>query len=416
MVVFAMFTVALMLAPRAWAGGKMRVLYSFKGGSDGKYPTYPGLVFDKAGNLYGTTFDGGKHGLGTVFELKRHSDGSWGEVVLHSFDGGHDGAFPNAGLVFDDAGSLYGATPFGGGLGRCSFEGAKGCGTVFELRPGGNGQWTETVLRRFDARAYGGYLKNNLILDDAGNLYGTAEGGGGCPHYSCGIVFELAPAARGSWKERILYSFHGSDGDDPSGPLLFDARGNLYGTTIGGGSADEGAVFRLEPANSGPWKETVLHSFTPQNHDGSRPCGFLAFDAEGNIYGSTQNGGKYPCDGPGCGIVYELAHDTWAETILHYFNGHHVHNFQGISDDTQGVAFDTSGNLYGTAAGTELYPAGIFELIPQKGGTWKTQIIYQFAGHSPFPGMAVYGKDGNMYGMTFFGGTDDLGTVFRLTP
>jgi len=121
--VFSILTVALALAPGAWAGATKKILYSFKGGSDGKYPTYPGLIFDKAGNLYGTTSNGGTYGFGTVFELKAHADGGWSEVVLHSFAGGRDGAFPSTGLAFDNAGNLYGATPFGGGLGRCSFEG-----------------------------------------------------------------------------------------------------------------------------------------------------------------------------------------------------------------------------------------------------------------------------------------------------
>ncbi len=415
--VFAM--IALAFAGVAWAGAKKEVLYSFKGGKDGKYPTYPGLIFDKAGNLYGTTFDGGigpLGGFGTVFELTPKADGSWTETVLHRFTGGRDGAFPYSGLVFDAAGNLYGTTDFGGGLGSCLDGGVNYyCGTVYRLSPGQNGKWTETILRRFDAKASGGYLQNNLILDAAGNLYGVAEGGDGCAQYSCGVVFELISGPKVPWKEKILYSFHGSDGDDAQSPLMFDAQGNLYGTTIGGGAADAGVVFRLEPTKKGPWKQTVLHTFTPLSHDGGRPCGRLVFDKQGNLYGSTQNGGKYPCQGLGCGIVYELAHDTWDEAIIHYFNGHRQRNFQGIANDTQGVAFDASGNLYGTATGTTLFPGGIFQLIRQQDGTWKERLVSKFpVGVSP--GMAIYGTDGNLYGGSFSGGDHSFGAVFRITP
>src|ERR1700733_2968175 len=247
-VAFAMLAMALVPVPGVWAGTKKEVLYSFKGGKDGKYPTYPGLIFDKAGNLYGTTFDGGigpLGGFGTVFELTPKAGGGWTETVLHRFTGGRDGAFPCSGLVFDAAGNLYGTTDFGGGLGSCLDGGVNYfCGTVYRLSPRQNGKWTETILRRFDAKASGGYLQNNLILDAVGNLYGVAEGGDGCAQYSCGIVFELISGPEVPWKEKILYSFHGSDGDDAQSPLMFDAQGNLYGTTIGGGAADAGVVFR----------------------------------------------------------------------------------------------------------------------------------------------------------------------------
>jgi uncharacterized repeat protein (TIGR03803 family) len=399
---------ASVLVAATWAEGTKKILHSFKGGHDGKYPTYPGLIFDKAGNLYGTTFDGGKYGLGTVFELTPGPDGSWSETVLHAFAGDRDGAFPFSGLVFDRAGNLYGTTGWGGGLGSCPIESVNYfCGTVFELKPKANGRWTETVLRRFDEGTYGGYLKNNLIVDEAGNLYGTAEGGDGCQQHNCGLVFELIPTKKGPWKEKILHSFHGPDGGDPQSPLIFDAEGDLYGTTIGGGAAYAGVVFELVPTKRGPWKETVLHSFDPQKYDGSRPCGFLALDAEGNLYGATQNGGRFPCGGSGCGVVYRLTNHTWKETILFYL--------KGIANDVAGIAFDSLGNLYGAASGTELHRGGIFELIPQQGGEWQEQLIYGFAPHTT-PGRFIYGADGNLYGMTYFGGAYDLGAVFRITP
>jgi uncharacterized repeat protein (TIGR03803 family) len=227
------------------------------------------------------------------------------------------------------------------------------------------------------------------------------------------MVFELTPTKTGDWKETILYSFSGPDGAAPQGPLIFDGIGNLYGTTISGGSADEGAVFELEPTQGGPWKETVLHSFTPQYYDGSRPSGRLAFDASGNLYGATPNGGKYSCDGQGCGMVYELAAGNWEETVIFDLRGRH---FKGISDDIEGVSFDPQGSLYGTATGAVLFPGGIFKLTLQQGDTWKEEVLYQFPGQSPGPGMAIYGADGNLYGLTFRGGAYNLGSVFRVTP
>ena len=406
--VLAAMAMALGLAPGALAAGKKEVLYSFKGGDDGKYPTYPGLVFDKAGNLYGMTFDGGKYGLGTVFELKPNKDGSWTETVIHTFAGNLDGADPFSGLVIDSAGNLYGTTYFGGGLGSCS-DG--GCGTVFRLSPGRNGEWSETILRSFDNGIYGGNLSVSLILDASGNLYGAAEGGNRCQQDSCGVVFELVRAARAPRREKLLYSFHGGDGWFPQSPLIFDANGNLFGTTYGGGPDNAGVVFELQPAKRGLWEETVLQAFTHVTQ-GFGPSGLLALDARGNLYGSTQNGGKYPCDGPGCGVIYELAHGSWQETIIHEFRGR---DFKGMSDPTSGVAFDSSGNLYGAATGTALYPGGIFQLTPRQGGTWKETLISKFP-VDVSPGMVVYGLDGDRYGVSYGGGKYNLGAVFRIKP
>ena len=300
-VVLSALAMALALAPGAWAGAKKEVLYSFKGGKDGKYPTYSPLVFDKA-NLYGTTFFGGKYGLGTVFELKPNKNGTWSETVIHAFAGDRDGAQPYSGLVSDAAGNLYGTTGLGGGLGKCFNGTSHYCGTVYRLSRGRNGTWSETILRRFDDRANGGYLYNALILDASGNLYGAAaEVGDGAD----GVAFELIRGETVPWKEKVLYSFHGPDGNTPDSPLMFDANGNLYGTTIGGGPVNGGVVFELQPTKRGPWRETILHAFT-QVPQGYEPSGLLILDKEGNLYGSTQDGGKYSCGGPGCGVIYEL--------------------------------------------------------------------------------------------------------------
>ncbi len=407
-VVLSALAMALALAPGAWAGAKKEVLYSFKGGKDGKYPTYSPLVFDKA-NLYGTTFFGGKYGLGTVFELKPNKNGTWSETVIHAFAGDRDGAQPYSGLVSDAAGNLYGTTGLGGGLGKCFNGTSHYCGTVYRLSRGRNGTWSETILRRFDDRASGGYLYNALILDASGNLYGAAaEGGDGAD----GVAFELIRGETVPWKEKVLYSFHGPDGNTPDSPLMFDANGNLYGTTIGGGPVNGGVVFELQPTKRGPWRETILHAFT-QVPQGYEPSGLLAMDKEGNLYGSTQDGGKYSCGGPGCGVIYELRHEngSWKETIIHEFNGH---DFKGIVDDTEGVAFDASGNLYGTASGLSHYPGGIFRLVHQ-GGAWAEQLIYKFP-LDALPGMVTYGSDGRLYGALVLEGKYNLGQVYRIVP
>ena len=240
----------LALAISAWAA-KREVLYSFKGGDDGKYPTYPGLVFDKSGNAYGMTFDGGKYGLGTVFELKPSKDGSWAETVIHAFAGSRDGAEPYSGLVMDSAGNLYGTTLFGGGLGTCTNG---GCGTVFRLSRGQNGRWKETILRRFDLGSRGGEPTVNLTLDSSGNLYDVAEGGDGCQQHNCGVVFELVHGSGAPWEEKVLYAFHNGDGGDPSGPLMFDVAGKSVRSDDRGGPRRGGCIRVGTPPSVGRGK------------------------------------------------------------------------------------------------------------------------------------------------------------------
>jgi uncharacterized repeat protein (TIGR03803 family) len=227
--------------------------------------------------------------------------GGWSEKVLHSFND-TDGAYSSAGLIFDKNGNLYGTTLEGGDYG-CS---ASGCGTVFELTPTAGGGWTETVLLNFNG-SDGSGPQAGLIFDAAGNLYGTTVGGGtNCPPFGCGTVFELTPTAGGGWTEKVLHSFgNGTDGANPFAGLIFDAAGNLYGTTYGGGTYRCGAsgcgtAFELTPAAGGSWTETVLYSFSRGN-DGFEPEAGLIFDSAGNLYGTTAVGGTY--DG---GTVFEL--------------------------------------------------------------------------------------------------------------
>jgi uncharacterized repeat protein (TIGR03803 family) len=278
------------------AGGGGRVLYSFESnGKDGRHPFAGLLLGHSTGNhlvLYGTTVDGGNGG-GAVFEVLR-KNGSWEEKVLHSFPASPtDGEDPYAGVIIDAAGNLYGTTQQGG---------AYGYGTVFELIPTSGGAWAEKLLHSFkDDGTDGENPFAGLVLDAAGNLYGTTAGGG--TYNNSGTVFELTPAGDGSWTETVLHDFNnnGMDGFSPEASLTFDRAGNLYGTTQHGGAYDEGTVFELTPTNGGSWTETVLHSFAGSPDDGANPMAGLVFDASGILYGTTNSGGTYTS-----GTVFEI--------------------------------------------------------------------------------------------------------------
>jgi uncharacterized repeat protein (TIGR03803 family) len=248
--------------------------------ADGAYP-YASLIRDAAGNLYGTTEYGGVGG-GTVFKV----DTSGKEAVLYSFQGPPDGQFPYASLIRDGAGNLYGSL-FTGGDG-C---GAEDCGALFKLDTSGK----ETILHEFHGYKDGGLPYAGLIMDSAGNLYGTTvyDGGG----FSEGTVFKLDTGG----KNKALHIFTGgTDGGYPYAGLVFDKAGNLYGTTSAGGRRHSGVVFKLSKAR----RETVLHTFS--GADGAGPKAALLRDAAGNLYGTTVNGGTTSCGGLGCGVVFEL--------------------------------------------------------------------------------------------------------------
>jgi uncharacterized repeat protein (TIGR03803 family) len=209
------------------------------------------LAVDQAGHLYGTSINGGTYDFGTVFELSpgKAAPGQRTITVAHSFDPFvGDGAGPWDKVILDEAGNLYGTTRDGGP------EGAAG-GVVFELTPDSHGDWTEGILYNFPANSDGCCSYSEVLFDKAGNLYGTGSGDGGPPCF-CGVVFRLQPTSTG-WKETVLHRFHGSNGEHPMGGLVLDAEGNLYGTTAEGGKNGSGTVFKLAPAASGPWKETL---------------------------------------------------------------------------------------------------------------------------------------------------------------
>jgi uncharacterized repeat protein (TIGR03803 family) len=227
-----------------------------------------------------------------VFELSPTGTGGWIPKTLHKFNG-IEGAYPAAGVTFDAAGNLYGTTSGGGP------DVLNQLGTVFELSPAASGAWTEKVLHSFKTADDGNQPSADLIFDAAGNLYGTTPFGGDVAG-SIGTVFELSPSPGGDWTEKVLYSFDfATSGATPYAGLIFDAGGNLYGTAAGGGVHNNGTVFELSPTGIGHWTEKVLLSFDVT--DGQNPQSSLIMDAVGNLYGTTIQGGAYSD-----GTVFEL--------------------------------------------------------------------------------------------------------------
>lgn len=256
------------------------VLHSFTGADDGEYPGYGALVVDNAGNLYGTTSAGGTFGQGTVYELTR-SNGAWIESTLYNFTGNNDGSTPYSGVTLDSAGNLYGTTNLGG---------AQGDGTIFEVQPSGDG-WSFALLWTFTSeteRPFGG-----LILDPSGNLFGSTNDGGGP-----GTVFEMT-LVQGSWRLTTIQNL----GSSMYGDLAIDQSGNLYGGILAGGLYGYGAIFKLTPSGS-RWIYTDLHDFS--NSDGANPFGDTLL-SNGILYGVTEYGGPFHCEGVSCGVAWELS-------------------------------------------------------------------------------------------------------------
>jgi uncharacterized repeat protein (TIGR03803 family) len=401
-----------LITASADAMGQERVLHAFSG-RDGVHPV-GSLIFDTEGNLYGTTLDGGADQCecGTVFQLSPMANGKWNRTVLHRFTG-KDGANPFAGLIFDAAGNLYGTTWLGG---RAASPCDSYCGVVFELSPGAKGEWTETILHEFNdkdgAAPYAG-----LIFDAAGNLYGTTLAGG---NDGMGTVFKLSSGPNGKWTETVLHSFNGKDGANPYAGVTFDTSGNLYGTTV---SITTGAstVFRLSPGTNGKWTHTVLHTFNGK--DGGQAYAGVSVDGQGNLYGATATGGAY-----GWGVIFRLAlraNGGWAETILHSFSG------KDGMEPYAALIFDATGNLYGTTSqGGDSKSCGcgtVFKLSPDANDKWTETVLHSFNGDDggdPFLGSVIFGPAANLYGVTNTGGnlacqvlgSNGCGVVFEVRP
>jgi uncharacterized repeat protein (TIGR03803 family) len=487
------------LSPTASGEWTETILHKFTGGSDGKYPD-GGLLFDRVGNLYGTASEGGKVNAdcycGTVFKLAPNGNGEWAESTIYAFQGafqgGSDGDSPYGSLSMDAAGDLYGVTTDGGGLGYC---GNDGCGTVFEVSPNGSGEWSEQVLLRFNNATIGWNLSSSvyldaegqlfgetwgapnsndengtlyaltpnsgqwnytlvsnfsetdgsapetaLVADTKGNLYGTTFFGG---TFDLGAVFELTPTTKGKWNEMMIYSF--TEGHPVNGTifptaqpstLIVDSAGNLYGEAVGGGSKNDGMVYKLSPMPDGSWQETTLYSF-PGGVGGNSPSGGLVMDTSGNLYGTTQYGGQGTMQGQrptGYGLVFELspgADGTWSEKTLYQFAGYPSDGSQSLAS----LILDSSGNFYGTTSqggdgsctNTKGAPTGcgiVFELSPQN-GSWHETILHSFLGGTqdgqfPYAGLLLDGS-GNLFGTTISGGSGysqiyASGTVYELSP
>jgi uncharacterized repeat protein (TIGR03803 family) len=276
---------------------KADVIHNFTGGADGAFPELGNLIFDQAGNIYGTTALGGLYGgcyyyesnCGVVFELSP-SGGGWVETELWEFGIGNDGQQPSSGVIFDQAGNLYGTTQRGGG--------GADYGTIFQLTPSGP-PWNENIIHYFDGTD-GATPIAGLIIDGSGNLFGdTASGGSG----GGGTVFEVMPSGSG-WDFNSLYSFTGSGGSGPWNNLVMDKARNLYGTTSAEGAYGYGAVFELVNAGGGNWTYKSLYDFCAGGLpcvDGATPYSSLVFDASGNLYGTASAGGA-----DGKGVVFEI--------------------------------------------------------------------------------------------------------------
>jgi uncharacterized repeat protein (TIGR03803 family) len=394
----SLVVIALVSAP-ASQGSSIRVLYAFGAGIDGAGP-YGGLIFDSVGNLYGTTTIGGVYDQGTVFELTVNSDGTYSETVLHSFNpNAGDGSTPYCSLALDRSGNLYGTTYYGGTYGN---------GTVFELARTGNGMWSERILHHFDANAKDGFNPYaGLTPDVSGNFYGTTYQGGS---QGGGTVYELVRGAGGKWQYKTLYGFDATDGDGIMGAVIFDPKGNLYGTTEYGGTYQHGVVFELVPTATGKWSGKTLHSFNPDGGDGYEPYSGLAIDSKGNLYGTTLYGGVSSDQG----AVYELSRTSkgWHEKIIHSFAA------TGDGIDPYGPpVVDSAGNVYGTTWQSLVDNVGgagiVFELSPA-GSTWQETILNNFTAPeqygNPYSGL-ILDKEGNLYG-TAYGGS----VVYQVTP
>jgi len=339
--------VVFSLSPKRDNYRRFSVLYEFRGGSDGSYP-WGGLVRAPSGELYGTL--AGSIGLDVagIFMLSP-THGDWGNTVLYSEVAG-------PGLLRDGSGNLYGE------MGRGQYK----YGAIAELSPGSEG-WTYTPLYSFCVFQCGYSPSAPPIWDGKGNLFGTTTDGGiaqpACwTSFGCGVIFEMTPSGNGTWAYHILHRFASfpRDGQSPSGGLVMDASGNLYGVTGGlGGAYKNGTVFKFTPSGGGKWKQTLLYDF-PNCANGCYPDGTLALDQAGNLYGAA-DGGVADCGGYTCGVI--------------------------------------------------------FKLTPQKSGKWTYSVVHKFTGEDgAFPWGVVVDDKGNLFGTTENGGTNNSGVAFEITP
>ncbi|HEY1963264.1 MAG TPA: choice-of-anchor tandem repeat GloVer-containing protein [Rhizomicrobium sp.] len=384
-------SVCALALPAPVLAGSFSVLHVFRGGKDGGVPD-SALVPDGLGNFYGTTSIGGNASCGCGMVFRMAADGTM--TKLYKFRGGSDGAQPWAGVTFGPDGALYGTTIGGGGTNDNCYGFT--CGTVFRLTTEGK----EKVLHRFAAGSDGASPEAAVTLDAMGNIYGTTMYGGSGDN---GTVYKVSPDGQ----ETVLHAFYndGHDGIHPAGRLAMDKSGNLYGTTVGGGSKGAGTVFKVTPGG----KETIFHTFT--GTDGSLPSSDLKIDKDGNLYGTTERGGGY-------GTIFKLT-PAGAITVLYTFQTGPTGFFP-----LSGVIADKAGNLYGTTTSGGAAAFGTAYKLTPDGSLF---ILHNFTGGqdggNPRATLAADGF-GNFYGTasdhgSFHRGdcsTYGCGTVFRLTP
>jgi uncharacterized repeat protein (TIGR03803 family) len=349
------------------------------------------ILFDSTGNLYGGSNSGG------VWELTPHPGGTWSAKTIGAV------SYP-VGLTFDSAGNLYITALYGRARGENSDGG------IFKLSPSNSGKWTLTLIHNFNGTD-GQLPQGPVVLDSSSNIFGVTMMGG---KNGQGVVYELARQSNGSWKETVIHTFgSGSDGAQPFSGLIFDAEGNLYGTTAAGGTENDGTVFELVHGNNGTWTEKILHSFDLT--DGGGPFAGVVFDSAGNLYGTTGGGGAY-----GLGTAFELSPQsggTWTEKVLHSF-GNGTDGIQPVHP----LIFDSAGNLYGTTldGGTTscgaFYAGTAFELSPSTGGNWTETVLANFCEETGGGGgeSLIFNSAGVLFGTTYSGGTNDGGTVFEI--
>jgi len=385
-----------------------QVIYSFTNGRDGAYPQ--ALIKDRTGNLYGTTSGGGA-GHGTVFKFTR---GSLAPLYNFTRTGSGLFAFPRHYLVFGPDGNLYGTEKYGG----------LGSGSVFNLRPPATFcptvlcLWTQTVLYRFTGGNDGADPAGQLSFDRAGNIYGTTLLGGtgvDCNPEPCGVAYKLTPV-RGTWTQSVIHNFTGDDGAYPTSGVILDQGGNLYGSALGGGNSVAGTVFELMPSGSG-WDYSAIYNFQ-SGDDGQYPYGNLILDGSGNLYGSTGWPGAFGNGGAGTIFALSPSGDAWSFDLLYSFAGPPAPN----TPDFVSLVSDGAGNLFGTTFFLGAYGNGsIFKLSSGISG-WTYTVLHDFCSTGPpcsdgaNPASIVLDSEGNLYGIASAGGAHGVGVIWKITP
>jgi uncharacterized repeat protein (TIGR03803 family) len=323
--------------------------------------------------------------------------------VVYSLAGDEDGEYPDTDLIIDSAGNIYGTSVLGGDFGT---------GTVFQLTPSGSG-YVHTVLYSFTGGADGGQPYKGVTLDAQGNLYGTAVVGGTggiCAGEGCGVVYKLTKNGS-TWTQSVIYNFTGkSDGYGPGSGVTFDKAGNLYGTTPTGGAKSMGVIYELSPSGSS-WTFKVIHTFSGGSDGTGGSAGRLLLDAAGRLYGVCTVGGAN-----GAGVAYKLTlvQGTWKFQTLYAFKGTPDAGFPYGA-----LSMDSSGNLYGTTYYSGANNLGSVYQLALKGGVWTENLLYSFKGGtdgaSPISNVNV-DPSGDLYGTTSEGGGRcSCGAIYRLT-